>query len=149
MTKPNRKVVVVDDQPAVRRSVGRSLRLAGLEVREFGSAEELLAIPAEWKADCFVFDVNLTGMSGLDLYRTLRGEGVQTPVVFMTADASAISRATPEPGVVTYLLKPFDRTALLQAVDEAAGFDQVQDQASQAGPASIELNRSSQEDPQK
>jgi FixJ family two-component response regulator len=140
MTQRVRTIIVVDDQPVVRRSMARSLRLAGLEVLEFASAEELLMAPSAWNADCFLFDVHLTGMSGPDLYRTLRSKGVQTPVVFVTADATAIHKDTVmEPGVSTYLLKPFERTVLLLAVDEAMSLDrQAQDRAISNQPSPTE-----------
>ena len=148
MTQSIRTIIVVDDQPLVRRSMARALRLAGLDVREFGSAEELLKVPSAWTVNCFLFDVHLGGISGPDLYRTLRSKGVQTPVVFVTADATAISReATAEPGVITYLLKPFERTVLLQAVDEAMSFGrQAQGESSSNEPTSTEEKGSSQDD---
>jgi two-component system response regulator FixJ len=148
MTQSMRKVIVVDDQAVVRRSVVRSLRLAGLEVRDFASAEELLNAPSEWQADCFLFDVHLTGMSGPNLYKALRSKGVHTPVVFMTADASAFGPgAIPEPGVAACLLKPFDRTILLQAIDHAMSLDrQAQDQSSSNESTAAEAKRSVQDD---
>ena len=114
-------VAVVDDDLSVRESLESLIRSVGLEVRLSASAEEFLTSPHSRKPDCLVFDVRLTGMSGIELHRHLVAERCGLPVIFMTAhgsDARARSEAASD-WTVAYLTKPFSEDEFLGAVDAA------------------------------
>jgi FixJ family two-component response regulator len=78
-------VGVVDDDESLRRSVARLLRAAGMQPITYGSAEEFRADLKQPRFDCLVLDVQLPGMSGIDLRNALAAAGDVTPVLFVTA----------------------------------------------------------------
>lgn len=112
-------VVVVDDDASVRRGVARLLRSDGFEVQGFASAEELLAVTVARCPACYVLDVQLPGLSGLELLQRLRRGGARAPVVFITAHEEYLAEPVSE-GDGVWLRKPFEGPALLTAVREAA-----------------------------
>ena len=112
-------VVVVDDDASVRRGVARLLRSDGFEVQGFASAEELLAVTVERCPVCYVLDVQLPGLSGLELLQRLRRGGARAPVVFITAHEEYLAEPV-SGGDGVWLRKPFEGPALLTAVRQAA-----------------------------
>lgn len=78
-------VGVVDDDESIRRSVARLLRAAGMLAITYASAEEFRADVKQQHFDCLVLDVQLPGMSGIDLRNQLAAQGSSTPVLFVTA----------------------------------------------------------------
>jgi FixJ family two-component response regulator len=78
-------VGVVDDDESVRRSLARVLRAAGMQPITYSSAEDFRADTKQPRFDCLLLDIQLVGMSGLDLQKQLAAEGVATPVLFITA----------------------------------------------------------------
>jgi FixJ family two-component response regulator len=103
-------LVVVEDDDHVRRALTRLLCSCGYGVRAFDSAESWLA--AICPADGAIIDLNLPGMSGLELDERLKREGRAIPTVFITA--------LDEPGLVTsrvILQKPLDAQTLLDAIE--------------------------------
>lgn len=111
------RVAVVDDDDAVRRALGRLLRVTGHQVRTYASAEEFLgAAPNE--VDCLVLDVYLGGMTGYDLHSLLMAEGQAPPTVFVTAhDDVMLGTSLRADGEC--LRKPFDDDHLLGAIARA------------------------------
>src|SRR5215469_5800221 len=117
-------VCVVDDELAVRESLSSLLRSAGLAVRAFSSAQEFLAnLPVETLA-CLVVDVQLPGISGLDLQQELARSGAQIPMIFITGygDIPMSVRAI-KAGASEFLTKPFSDEDLLRAIDQAIDLD--------------------------
>ena len=113
-------IAIVDDDPSVRRAVGRLLASAGYEVRTFASGAELLVWPQAPLASCFLLDIYLDGMTGFELCERLRGAGVRAPIVFMTAHDNEQTRERARLlATVPLLRKPFDAHALLDAVHSA------------------------------
>jgi FixJ family two-component response regulator len=113
-------VLVVDDDPSTRQSVARLLRVRGLDAAVFGSGEELLARADLRTALCAVLDIQLPGISGIQLRRQLAGMQAALPVIFITAnDTDATRRSAEEAGCVAYLSKPFTQQTLSDAVDVA------------------------------
>lgn len=112
-------VYLVDDDPSVRESVGRLLRLAGYRVKVFGSAAELLDRYEEG-AGCVVTDVRMAGIDGFELQDRLCAAGRDVPIVFITGhgDIPMAVRAI-QGGAVDFLAKPFDEKALLAAIERA------------------------------
>lgn len=110
-------VALIDDDAPVRKALSRVLRSAGFSVTTFESAEEFLACSPGATPDCLVLDVNLTGMSGVELSQTLLERGVAISTVFITAGDDARTReALASAGVHTWLRKPIDRSTLIETV---------------------------------
>jgi FixJ family two-component response regulator len=117
-------VCVIDDDQSLLRALGRLLRAAGFTVESFGSAEEFLRA-AHGRPCCLVLDVRLGGMSGFDLHEALRDAGVTAPVVFITAhDDLATRERARRAGAVQYLRKPFEESALVEALRRATAVQQ-------------------------
>jgi FixJ family two-component response regulator len=113
-------IVVVDDDHGMRRAVERLLLARGHEVSTFASAEALLGSDARRQAGCLILDIRLPGLSGPELRQRLAAEGVQVPVIFMTAHDDPSARAQAQAAApVAFLEKPFDGRALLDAVARA------------------------------
>ena len=116
-------IYVVDDDESVRRSLSRLLRSAGLTVRAFASAEDLLESPDVDAAECAIVDVHMPGMNGLELQRVLARRTPPMPVVFVTAyDDAAVRAEAIVAGATAVLKKPFDDMVLLSAVSKAASY---------------------------
>jgi FixJ family two-component response regulator len=113
-------VAVIEDDELSRSALGRLLRAGGFEPVLFDSAETFVASRNRaWL--CLVVDVHLTGMSGLDLQRNLRREGVEVPIIITTADrADVIRERAQQAGCAAFLPKPFSADALLALVGSIA-----------------------------
>jgi FixJ family two-component response regulator len=113
-------VIVVDDDPSVRRGLERLLRSAGYRVEVFSSVYAMLAGADLAGAACLVLDVRMPGPSGLDLQATLALNGDHPPIVFITGhgDVQMAVRAM-KAGAVDFLAKPFDEQELFTAVGQA------------------------------
>jgi two-component system response regulator FixJ len=114
-----RWVAVVDDDASVRRALVRRLRVDGLTVRAFASAQEYLARPGG-RAACIVLDVHLGAMSGFELYEHLRRSGTSVPMILITAhDEIPSAELARYAGPGGYLRKPFDSDELVALVRRA------------------------------
>jgi two-component system response regulator MprA len=108
------RILVVDDESAVRESLERALRLDGYEVAVAGDGREALDTLAQRAPDAVVLDVLMPRIDGLELCRLLRGRGDRTPVLMLTArDAVADRVAGLDAGADDYLVKPFALEELL------------------------------------
>ncbi|MBY5717486.1 response regulator [Rhizobium leguminosarum] len=122
MENLRRTVAVVDDDASLRRSLGRLLNAYGFLAEEYASAEAFLARDSKTAIDCLVLDIDLGGMSGIDLQRRLKAEGTTLPVIFITALETASVKAEAEKvGCVAYLQKQFSGAALIAAINKALG----------------------------
>lgn len=111
------EIIVVDDDVSMSLAIERLLAAAGWTVRVFGSAEELLADGDFSEAAALILDIQLPGMSGVELYRKLRTEGSLPPVIFITAqDRADIREMVRETGAVAFFTKPFDGSELIQVI---------------------------------
>jgi FixJ family two-component response regulator len=110
-------IYVIDDDASVRRSFGRLFRSADLDVETFSSAEEFLSNPRQKENTCILIDIRMSGSTGFDLQQRLGSDGVQTPVIVVSAsdDMQTRERAR-ELGAVSFFRKPVDDQALLDAV---------------------------------
>jgi FixJ family two-component response regulator len=114
-------VFVVDDDDSVRRSLARLLRAGGYVAETFGSAREFLASDGPRRSPaCLVLDVQLPGMTGMELQVHLRSLGSSLAIVFITGhgDIPTSVRAM-KGGAVDFLSKPFDDAQFLEAVAAA------------------------------
>ncbi len=117
-------VCVVDDDASVREAVGGLLRSAGLTVKTFGSAREFLASPRLDAPSCLVLDVELPGLSGLDLQQELVRGNVQVPIIFLTGHGDIpMSVRAIKAGALDFLTKPVDVDELLGAIQKGIGQD--------------------------
>src|SRR6476646_8572041 len=80
-------VLIIDDDPEFRDSVGRLLRSVGLDTRQFSSVSEFLKADPSAGPTCMVLDIRMPGGSGLELQRDLAAANRQWPIVFITAHA--------------------------------------------------------------
>jgi len=119
-------VMIVDDDPSIRRSSERLIRAAGLNVRTFASAGEFLGHPPPDVPACLVLDVRMPGFSGLDLQRELRRTGIHIPIIFLTGhgDIPMTVRAM-KAGAAEFLTKPCRSGELLAAIRSAIERDRL------------------------
>ena len=116
----NPLVCVIDDDSSIRESVSFLLRSAGLKVQTFCSAQEFLARPPRESVGCLVLDVQLPGISGLDLQQELASGDAQIPIIFITGYGNiSMSVRAMKAGAFEFLTKPFSAEDLLSAVDQA------------------------------
>ena len=114
MSQANQLISVVDDDPSMSRMLCRAIKAAGLSVDAFGSAEEFLNSDASRASMCLILDVDLPGMSGLELQELLNASRSEVPIIFMSAQADeAAQQCALEAGAVGFLRKPFSIESLL------------------------------------
>ncbi|KPF74983.1 nitrogen fixation protein FixJ [alpha proteobacterium AAP81b] len=113
-------VYIVDDELAVRRSVGFMLKTSGYLVDAFESGEAFLAAAARLAPGCVLLDVRLAGMDGLAVQEAMRGRGIALPVIVFTGhgDVGLAVRAM-KGGAVDFLEKPFEKAAVIAAIEQA------------------------------
>jgi FixJ family two-component response regulator len=115
-------VSVVDDDQSFRESLPELLKELGFAARTFSSAKDFLASDAVLHSSCLMLDVAMPVMTGPELFRELRSRDVRIPVVFITARRDEVARSQLlDEGAAECLFKPFDDTALLQALNKAIG----------------------------
>jgi FixJ family two-component response regulator len=113
-------VVVVDDEEPVREAVSRMLKAAGLTVRAFASAEDLLKSGLLNATGCVITDIRMPGMSGLELLAELNARHCPIPTILITAHGDENLRMQAmRAGVVKFLAKPVDGETLLASVQAA------------------------------
>jgi FixJ family two-component response regulator len=113
-------VSVIDDDESVRIATASLVRSLRWRVRTFASAEDFLASLQAADTSCIIADVQMPGMSGLELQRLLQAQGHRTPIIFITAfpDERTERRALAA-GAAGFLVKPFDGQALVQCLRTA------------------------------
>jgi FixJ family two-component response regulator len=117
MTAANSTILVVDDDPDVRASVGRLLRSLGLEVQLFASISDFLGSDPPDGPTCLVLDVRMPGQSGLDLQRDLAASNRELPIIFITGHGDIpMSVQAMKGGAIEFLTKPFRDQDLLDAI---------------------------------
>ncbi len=121
MGKSDRPMIsVVDDDESLRRSLSNLLRSVGFGVETFASADEFLRSAQRENTGCLVLDLQMPGMSGLDLLRQLAFRDSRIRVVILTAHGDEETRRRSlQAGAVAFLDKPFHSDALLDAVRAA------------------------------
>jgi FixJ family two-component response regulator len=113
-------ISVIDDDASVRAATDNLLSAHGYLVRTFASAEEFLQLPHLHDCTCVVADVQMPGMSGLDLLTYMRAQGYLAPVIFITAFPEESVRASAlKAGAIGFLAKPFAAQALIDCVKTA------------------------------
>jgi FixJ family two-component response regulator len=111
-------IAIIDDSSSVRRALESLLRSLGFVVLSFESAEAFLTSPSVLATSCVVTDVEMPGLTGIDLYERMRSDKNQTPVIFITANSEQKVRQrlgnTP-----CVLNKPFEVDELAACINQA------------------------------
>jgi FixJ family two-component response regulator len=118
MPDANATVLVVDDDPDLRASVGRLLRSLGIDTRLFASIPDFLKSDPPDGPVCLVLDVRLPGQSGLDLQRELAAANRDLPIIFITGHGDIpMTVQAMKGGAIEFLTKPFRDQDLLDAIN--------------------------------
>ncbi len=113
-------IVIVDDDQAVREAATNLFRSMGFTAVAFDSAEAFLNSDAVQTASCLVLDVQMPGMTGLQLQSQLAAAGRDIPIVFVTAYSDeGVREKALRNGAVCFLTKPFDERDLLDGLRSA------------------------------
>lgn len=120
------KVVVIDDDPSVRKAIERLLLSANLHVSTHASAQEYLEHADRNAPGCLVLDLAMPGLNGLDLQDQLAGRDGAPPIIFLTGEATVPdSVRAMKHGAVEFLTKPVDEALLLDAIRSAIAKDAI------------------------
>jgi FixJ family two-component response regulator len=113
-------VSIIDDDQDVRQAVQRLMRSRGFATRTFASAEEFLRSPSLHETACVITDIQMPGMTGIDLHDVMLKQGPRLPVIFLTAfPDDRTERRALQAGALGFLTKPFDARTLVSLVDTA------------------------------
>jgi two-component system response regulator FixJ len=120
MTDPTRTVHIVDDDEAIRQSIGFMLRKAGYQVEAYASGQQFLNAATRETRGCVLLDVRMPEIDGLEVQARLTRQGIMLPVIMLTGhgDVTLAVRAV-KAGASEFLEKPFERVGLLAAIKEA------------------------------
>ena len=122
MVQPIPVVSIVDDDRAVRSATQALLRSLGYRAAAFSSAEEFLNSPEIEVTDCLILDVQMPGMSGIDLQRTLASQSRKLPIIFITAfPEDDIREQALVGGAICFLTNPCDGKRIVQCLEAALG----------------------------
>lgn len=113
-------IAIIDDDDEVRVATENLVRSYGLDAHTFSSAEAFLESAALDETACLITDVQMPGMSGIDLQNALQRRGCDVPMIFITAfPEERLRRQAVASGALGFLTKPFDTRALMACVDTA------------------------------
>jgi FixJ family two-component response regulator len=115
------RIHIIDDDPSVVLALKRLLRSWGMQVQTFASGGEFLAeLKKSQNVDCAVIDVQMPGMTGLEVQAHLSNAGWNLPVIFMTAhESEGVEEPAMRAGAIGFLNKPFSDKALVDLILEA------------------------------
>jgi FixJ family two-component response regulator len=133
MPDANATVLVIDDDPDLRASVGRLLRSLGLDVQLFQSISDFFKSDPPDGPTCLVLDVRLPGQSGLDLQRELAAANREIPIIFITGHGDIpMSVQAMKGGAIEFLTKPFRDQELLDAIQLGLSRDRARRESQKA-----------------
>ena len=113
-------IAIVDDDLSAREGLSSLIRSTGFKVETFASAQEFLARPGAEPPSCLVLDLQLPGLSGLDLQKRMAEVELEIPIIFLTGHGNIpVSVQAMKAGAVEFLTKPVIEQELLQAIQEA------------------------------
>jgi PAS domain S-box-containing protein len=122
------RILIVDDELGIRRTLGQSLRRDGYEVREAADATAALEQLNETEFDVVVTDINMPGVTGVELLRRIHATAPQVQVVMMTGEPTVESASESlRAGAADYLLKPITMVDLLRVVANAVKLKALHD----------------------
>lgn len=146
-----RKILVVEDDRTLRQALTFNLAREGYEAVTAADGENAMAIARAQRLDLILLDVMLPGMSGVEVLRTLRREGIDTPVIVLSAKGEEIDRVVGlKVGADDYVAKPFSRPELLARIEavlrrqrRSGGGPETVSETLKVGP--IEIDRARRE----
>ncbi len=113
-------ISIIDDDRSVREAIQGLIRSLGYATAAFGSAEEYLDSDRIHDTACIITDLQMPGLSGIDLQRRLIADGHRTPIIFVTAFPSdRLRKHALDAGAFGFLSKPFNETSLIACIDKA------------------------------
>jgi len=122
MPRPLRNLAIIDDNPAVLKALARLLRAHAFAVLTFQSGHQFLASLPEPLPDCLILDLQMPGMSGLEIQQGLARKGIRIPTIIITAhDEDGTRERCKSAGAIAYLAKPVPQAALFAAIEAAGG----------------------------
>jgi FixJ family two-component response regulator len=133
MRDANPSVLIIDDDPEFRDSVGRLLRSVGLHTQQFSSVSDFLNAEPSDGPTCLVLDIRMPGRSGLELQRDLAGANRPAPIIFITAHGDVpMTVQAMKGGAIEFLTKPFRDQYLLDAVEAGLARDRARRESDRA-----------------
>jgi len=115
-------ISVIDDDASLREALVDLMSALGLPAEGFPDAETFLSAAKHGRSDCLIADIQMPGMSGLELHRKLTADGRAVPTILITAYPDEATRQSAlQAGVVRYLVKPFKNDELVAAIKSAVG----------------------------
>lgn len=113
-------ISIIDDDRSVREAIQGLIRSLGYATAAFGSAEDYLDSGRVRDTACIITDLQMPGLSGIDLQRRLIADGHRTPVIFVTAFPSdRLRKQALDAGAFGFLSKPFEESSLITCIDKA------------------------------
>ena len=113
-------VAVVDDDESVRASIGALVRSLGRVAYTFASAEEFLNSTEAQTTDCLIADIQMPGMTGIELQQALATSGRKVPIIFITAfPENRVRQQVLAAGALCLLSKPCDGDTLVNSIESA------------------------------
>lgn len=114
-------IYVVDDEDAVRRSVGFMLKISGFEVHAYASGVDFLKEVKKLDPGCVLLDVRMPDMDGLEVQQELNAHGVSMPVIVLTGHGDvATAVQAMKGGASDFLEKPFEKASLIEAIERGS-----------------------------
>ena len=133
-----RRLLVVEDDATLRQTLAFNLAREGYEVSVAADGEAALEAARGGRLDLILLDVMLPGMSGVEVLRVLRGEGVSTPVIILSAKGDEIDRVVGlKVGADDYVAKPFSRPELLARIEAVLRRQRRADATDGSGPGDV------------
>ena len=115
-------ISIIDDDPSVRKATDGLVRSLGYRSFTFASAEDFLESDHISDTSCVITDVQMPGLSGVELQTVLIARGARLPMIFITAfPEDRIRRCVLEAGAIGFLSKPFEEAVLIEHLETALG----------------------------
>jgi FixJ family two-component response regulator len=115
-------IAVLDDEPQMRKALGRLLATHGFRVEAYESGSDFLAALPSHPADCLVLDLHMPELNGFNVLEAFKSQHIPTPVVILTGhDEPGTAERALSLGASAYLAKPVDESALLYAIETVTG----------------------------
>lgn len=113
-------ISIIDDDEAARSAVVALMRAKGFEAKSYGSAEEFLVAGASETSQCIITDIQMPGLTGIELKQKLDADNCKTPVIMITARVEPrLHSLALASGAFCLLRKPFKANALIECVERA------------------------------
>jgi FixJ family two-component response regulator len=126
MSEENPTVLVIDDDPTLRDSIGQLLRSLGIDTQLFASVSDFLKSDNPEGPACLVLDVRLPGRSGLEFQRDLTAANRNLPIIFVTGHGDIpMTVQAMKGGAIEFLTKPFRDQDLLDAIEAGLARDRA------------------------